>query len=391
MNCPLLVQFQSSKKKFDPRVPIPIIDEHRSKDLSTEFAMEGIESVSLPPGLYALPFLGMFWPIEQHYEKQQDIISLEVYSDRPFFKMTVQDSCVACSVGTYRVSKYREAEDVTIVHYISVVDVYDTYGLDIAYAYVRNLFSRTLRGFLTSVYTTMYIAGSVLLLDREAGDVLLDRLDRENVYVILLDSCRVLFELLVQLDEKQPKLEKQLDNVTRVLPDEILALIFRSKRVNKSTSQYFTSMRADCCLREGELMARSKYVVVTVLNQCCFTCSPVAAIVEDDLLYLYELRDIYRKSLIESDSNSLVLHSWRDYARIMQISERQAFENITSGLDLTDLSTLGIWILLILHRRTPKDNPWFNKPTIPMKNLTKSEALAWYRQLHAEVLAEYSK
>lgn len=172
----------------------------------------------------------------------------EITRPRPKFQYEIINGDVTCFVGSdidrLKVEWSGHARPAPNATYadpikastnISVVAVYDTYGLSVAYAYLRHLYNRKYNASYPA-WLYVYLEGSLLVLRSEFRTT--DEL-RNSGTAYILYLCSLLLSELSILDAKQPRMQGLLQNVdSSVLPPEVLAQILRSQRVAKPiTSQ----------------------------------------------------------------------------------------------------------------------------------------------------------
>lgn len=167
----------------------------------------------------------------------------EIIRSRPKFQYQIVRGDVSCTIGTgpsELKTKWsghtRPALNPTYGSpakastNISVVTVYDTYGLSVVYAYLKHLYNRKYNASYPA-WLYVYLEGSLLVLrsDFQTTDELRSV---GTAYVLYL--CSLLLSELSILDAKQPKMQGSLESVEEgTLPPEVLAQIIRSQRVAK--------------------------------------------------------------------------------------------------------------------------------------------------------------
>ncbi|CAH6420502.1 Hypothetical protein POVR2_LOCUS177 [uncultured virus] len=121
---------------------------------------------------------------------------------------------------------------------VSVVTVYDTYGLDVAYAYLKHLYTEWYDSGVSS-WITMYLRGSLAVLRPEV----LDEVSDYQGSILML--CSLLFLDVAHIDSMQPKLASPLRTLDAQLPIEILSLLLPSDRIAKSITDARVHSRCD--------------------------------------------------------------------------------------------------------------------------------------------------
>lgn len=143
----------------------------------------------------------------------------------------------------------------------SVVDVYDTYGLDITLAYLDWLQSD--RNKPNTVWLATYLRGSLAVLD-------LDSLKTEMSTDVAHLSGRM-ESALVSHDREQPRCLESISNPPE-LPLEILARIINSTRISKALATAVRSVRGSIPPLLCELESSDCYPA-TVCEQGAYRCT----------------------------------------------------------------------------------------------------------------------
>lgn len=312
--------------------------EYKATDLDRQLAQ-------LPTEL-ELPVPELHLPGEESGVLPDELLSLfgsskeipEIYSDGPFFNFY--------------------SERATTGHDGSRI-VCERYGLLVARSFILHLW-RGRGADLTSMDCAMYMLGGLVLLseDEELISSYLASMDNASeLELCLLNLCQLVYSLLSEQDNREPVMSEPLRQLTDepILPTEVLALIFRSKRINRATSASFCSVRERRRMREGELSNRAIYGCVSCVDQRYFICGgDVSAVISED----NETVKLVSSSRALVDMNRAVWEnrsgggvtlvcSWRDYARLTKRLESSALLELTPQLDLTDLVTVVIWMLLL--------------------------------------------
>lgn len=176
----------------------------------------------------------------------------EVTSRRDIFEFDAGTATrrPSCKVGHKRIhGEFNHARDKIpekSTTNISVATVYDTYGLAIAYSYLKRLYGLS----RYSEWILVYLRGSVLALGMEEE---LPRLrTRPSDHILYL--CVFLCVELGKLDAAQPKMIGSLEEVPEgTLPADVLSLIIGSQRVSKEIASDVQRERCARVLNSDEL------------------------------------------------------------------------------------------------------------------------------------------
>ena len=359
--------------------------------------MKGITSAPLPSEVADLALYLTSGSSE--YNKWRTI---EVYSDRPFFKYSTTETSVSASCGSFNVCRKLDKESCNpTCSYISAIDVYDKYGLQVCCSFVNFLYTAVMNETYHSRSLLVYAIASIALLDRPFAELIMSQSGDDSLESILREVCDSLIETVLELDEKQPKLAHELEIVTHDLPVEILSLIFRSRRVNKATSQHFISSRRDRTLRDGELQARAIYSSISNIgNRIFISCSGVLVVLNNKAIVcdMSSAGSILKTNNLESEDtidNVSITISPRDNAKLTGRSEKGVFELLTSQVDLTDIRQLCLWILMMRDRNEVLQSGYdsmtkhiFNKSIENHIEIERAELLQMYEELRLDVLRE---
>ena len=323
-----------------------VLESHGYKFEAT-FERRTMTEVSLPPELTALSVFKMCK------------YAVEVYSSGPFFKLESTGSEVMCSVSCFEMA--RRVRTRHFITYVSAVDVYETYGLDIAYSFLRAI--RTSNSESTSAHRVLvmaYLISSLSILDEGMATLLIRTMDELLQLHVIANCCNMLFDKMIELEEKKAKLAHPLETTNECpLPTELLAMVFQSVRVNHSTRSSWLQIRSQerrtNGLRQGELEARSRDCGVSIIDERFWLSEgSVRFAKEEDAYslhideYLHSGRGVYREDDEQPTFTEVAL--WTEYARVAGRPKREVFLEATAELDLNDCSTLCTWILLLAKR-----------------------------------------
>ncbi|CAH6419595.1 Hypothetical protein POVR2_LOCUS101 [uncultured virus] len=161
----------------------------------------------------------------------------EVTVRRPLFLFMVNDvrgipSCTSGRVAILGIPNPTGALALAIPEKpatnISIVTVYDTYGLAVAHRYLKRVYE------LSSYYPEwilVYLLGSICLLEPDTLEVR-DSTDTSKYHILYL--CMYMMRALENLDASKPKMLGSLQEVAQdTLPADILSRIVGSRRVSK--------------------------------------------------------------------------------------------------------------------------------------------------------------
>ncbi|CAH6421543.1 Hypothetical protein POVR2_LOCUS386 [uncultured virus] len=303
--------------------------------------------------------------------------SIEIYSDRPFFVLRPLFYHTTCQVGNKHVFSRTSCDNkVADAIYISAVDVYDRYGIRIAHTFLYRLLTLVKIHDIEAI--ALYLVGSLAVLDEH--DLYVKLLERrsvkhreDNLLQTINKSCHKLLEVFRDIEAMYPACNsiEQLDAQYQ-LPVELLAIIFKSARINKSTRQVYLASRQARELREGEMAIRACYPSVSRVED-----SYISDFDEVTICNGYHFSRVLIPQLVRPIE---VTYSWKDMAMISDKSEIETFEALTSDLDLTDGRKLCILVLLLQH----------TEPTISivteMKTLSHAELVDLYLRLRDHYL-----
>jgi hypothetical protein len=128
---------------------------------------------------------------------------------------------------------------------VSVITVYDTYGIEMVYTYIKHLYHHKYYSDHPS-WLELYLRGSLAVIKPELFKV--DSVDS------VFDLCHSLMKELVDYDSKQPKMLGQLHPITLNLSVDLLAKITRHARLCKEVREEVLMMRCNSMNMEQELI-----------------------------------------------------------------------------------------------------------------------------------------
>lgn len=130
----------------------------------------------------------------------------------------------------------------------SVLNVYDTYGYDIARSFLKHIYYHKFNpdnlGWLS-----VYLEGSLKAIDPSFGD------DREADVYYVFYLCYEIQRKLREMDESQPKMKGDLQDIGSYLPSDILNRIIPSERVSKSIAGRVRYEKCDYTPTNEDLLA----------------------------------------------------------------------------------------------------------------------------------------
>jgi hypothetical protein len=161
------------------------------------------------------------------------------------FKYEIEEytsKCYIDSVTVYKKIKPSAIVPEKNISYLSLLDIYNNYGLNITYSFMYYLYYNPL-SIKNPVYLVCYLEGSMvaLNLDRRClkrcfGIINSDK--EVNIGDQILYASEKILSKLIEMDAKYPKLidNQQSTIINQQIPMEILSYIIRSIRVCKSMS-----------------------------------------------------------------------------------------------------------------------------------------------------------
>ncbi|CAH6420487.1 Hypothetical protein POVR2_LOCUS173 [uncultured virus] len=300
--------------------------------------------------------------INEPYRKKDTGVRHDCFpdSETPYFTFSCKSGKPTCTIGRVTVTSnktFKMKRNWKLESNLTVLDVYNTYGLDMACSYLHHICKLK----LSAKYPDMlriYLIGNLSLVQLElAARIYEPKMLSSPVQDILISSYALLSELAMR-EGKQPRMLGELVPHETNLPVELLAKIFQSKRINKQIAEQVTMQRQSRSLRVGEVAARAIYPSVKYSNQFRYwvASSPkhswLLQVVEvDDEEDEYSLT--YENKAIGS-SGEIVLYSYRDYARLQNASDQLgvldkllAHCKLDKPEEVTDLELFCPWIVLL--------------------------------------------
>lgn len=195
------------------------------------------------------------------YSFYDDKLRPEIIRRRQRFEYRIVDDGVECYVGDRRTSwtQYdlgllRHGRNIDkISSNVSVIAVYDRYGIPGAYTYLKHLYERKYYADYPA-FLYIYLEGSLMVL---RPDFKTTQEVRDGGIAYILNLCSQLLLELVALDAKQPKMLGELRPVRKgTLPPDVLALITGSQRLSKPISDRVRAEKCAETLTRDELWNR---------------------------------------------------------------------------------------------------------------------------------------
>ena len=220
----------------------------------------------------------------------------KVFDTGSFFFAAYANGEAICSVGEKDIH-YKHPypiESVRLVKslcHFSVVDIYHTYGLDIARLYIDWLWSE--KNPPRSIWLYTYLRGSLAVMGVEVIEY--------GICLPILDLIQLLKSELTVLDQRQPRCLEEITNPP-VLPVEIIARIVNSTRVSKALTSTVVSMRGIDLPSVRELACYS--YPVTIFEKGKYFCTWTNAEQDQPAIYEWSLTvegDIYTLSYLTGD------------------------------------------------------------------------------------------
>lgn len=280
-------------------------------------------------------------------------ITPDVYNvSRSFFAFTTrEDKSAECVIGetSFRTA-FSEAE-ATNVTYISVVTVYDSYGLEIACSYISRLRAlserqATAHDVPSARQVAIYLVGSLAILTPSRAQLLYNERDRYQSSDLVIMVCSALLEELLALDEAQPRLTAPLEPAQILIPEGLLALICNSKRISKGIAAHVIRQRCGRALRPGELEFRAIHPRTKVLSDLCWYIAD-----SDSIWYLMRrpsgCGNVFLLSTVLRNESLLrlgrvVVHSPRYHARLRGVPEPEMMKTLLDSVDRADIDV--VWL-----------------------------------------------
>lgn len=190
------------------------------------------------------------------------------------------------------------------VTHLSISGVYDLYGLDITYSYLKFLYERRYNR-VHPEWLALYLLGSLAVMQ---PDVLTEHVAHEDRDILLL--CMRLLILLLDKDSKQPRLLGELVPLSEgeSLPTEIIARITNSRRLS-------TSITTSVLARQHTLIpTRDELQITTMYNDRPYTTSEYDGETLDDtsrliITYIEDETDEVRHWLLYPGEKGITLET----------------------------------------------------------------------------------
>ncbi|CAH6420510.1 Hypothetical protein POVR2_LOCUS179 [uncultured virus] len=196
--------------------------------------------------------------LNEPYSYEDNGLRPDVVKERPRFLFRIQangDCYFNLGTVTYQPSRSEHRNQVPEKSSttVSVVTVYDTYGLDVVYAYLKYLYT-DLYTSDSDTWLTTYLRGSLAVLRPDA-------LSRKVYSDDILSLASLIFLDLAYLDSTQPKVHGSPTTVAPQLPPELLSMLLASDRIAKSVTSSRMELRCDKIPTTRELMAANTSIV----------------------------------------------------------------------------------------------------------------------------------
>lgn len=310
-----------------------------------------LDLVSLPVDLINEPFAAV-----------DNGIRPDIFTTRPFARVRVGHrgkvigTCDKTSIG------YELQAHLMLNHHkfdkldscISVFDVYDAYGLAVAYSFLHHIYHHRISLNYPRLLS-IYLATSLAVVQPQYAVTLFNNLKLQSELLSLTLSSILLTELVL-LESKQPRLcQDEIEPHQTVLPCEILARIFNSKRISKSISDQVTHLRQKREFRVGELAVRCEQEAVRMLNcnpeQLCLKLSNYFLCIQDDNVVVSRSCNVED----QDECSCVILYSFVDQARLRRVPRLQMLEGMLDKVDRDNEMEVFSWILFscVSSRMTP--------------------------------------
>ena len=278
----------------------------------------------------------------------------DVYSTRPFFHFYISDGSVSAAVGQQSFCHAGSALGKFFCD-ITVVDVYDTYGLEMAYSYCHHLYHSEL-SIEHPEWLATYLTSSLAILQPQFAREIYDKMSSRHMRTLSLLACSSLLAELVLLESTQPKLLHDIVQHTTLLPIDILAKICNSKRISKDIAAAVTKQRACLPMRLGENHYRARespvYKITTPTGLDFLQRTITEESIDRHWLLNFNTNSIYigsqSHSVSSSNKKTDIFTSYRDRARVCGFSELamlQAMQRTKVTKD--NLVQVCTWILFL--------------------------------------------
>jgi hypothetical protein len=239
--------------------------------------------------------------INEPYTNNDTGFKPEIKIKRPFFCFKISEDGIAsaCVNNKTIFSAKGRKDNIPKKCYsnISVLNIYDTYGVDMVYSFLFHVCSNKYSN-IRPDWLIIYLGGSILMFNPSYIDRFTDIFSSVfNASITTL--CTFIITYILELEKVQPILNTPLDKITQILPTEIISKILQSKRISKKISNYIKYNNSDE-ISEAELRYYSDRPYTILLN---------------NVIYLgYLGKDVNHKYLNESDDEPLY-NAWyiKDY------------------------------------------------------------------------------
>ena len=221
-----------------------LLNEAMTSKIGPPFFLSHLKTeVPLPKELYNEPF--------SFYDNG---FRPEIVTVRSRFLFQIINSVPVCTVGSFKIKgsvsqvSTPQAKSRSIV---SVLSVYDTYGLEVTYAYLKHLYGHKYNQDAPSWLAT-YLEGSLVAIMPSY------EIATEDEPTAVLYYSLLIFTELQRIDREKFRPLRSLEP-SSVLPDEILARVIGSKRVSKDLAAAVASDRCTSVPTLDELEAVHNY------------------------------------------------------------------------------------------------------------------------------------
>lgn len=301
--------------------------------------------------------------VNEPWTKEDTGVRADVYpsSSRPFFKCQLAGGMGVCIAGNIALS-IPQLEQIDkswkIATTLSVIDVYDAYGLETAYSYLHHLYHLEI-SMNYPQYLALYLVGSLAILNPECATSMYKKIRKQSAAIVLA-ACSILLAELALLETKQPILScSEITAHTTVLPIEILARIFNSKRISKQIAEQVTLQRRGRELRIFELQCRAIHPIISKndLTETTRENRWQSVMNECNKVWLMEQRgdDFIVSSramgladvMLSMTKSKQVLYSYQDYARMRNLPLKQVLSSMLREVDTKNEDMLCAWILML--------------------------------------------
>ena len=300
-------------------------------------------------------------------------VRADIFTTRPFMRVRILEKGILGQVGsslfhyeTMEAMALRKSDTV-----ISVLDVYDCCGFEMAYSYLH----RTYHSEMCVAYPKLlciYLATSLAVIKPSYVEQIF-LIMKDNPEALSLLLCSTLITELILLEQKGRSglpLSSDLVPHQTELPVEILARIFNSTRISKSIASDVVQLRSNRELREGELTARARHTYI-MHDPVMRTWSGLSG-AGNKYLHVnstegkFSLDYCRTVGVVDEGTGRPVLYSYRDHARIRRAPERLMFQKAVAEVNTEDEDELCAWILLLsCERDSHKREVWTREMLLP--------------------------